>query len=84
MIYELTDKKTGSERICAKIVYSTENPLLQGKSEEEIKKQIDDQIKLINKDLPVYKYIREFTLTTDPLIKTTTGKIKRFEELKRL
>ena len=84
MIYETKDTKTGSERICAKIVYSPDNPLLKDKSLEQIHDEINEKIKTINKDLPVYKYIRDFSLTHEPLIKTTTGKIKRFEELKKL
>ena len=84
MIYEVKDKRTGNEKICAKIVYSNDNPLLDGKSKEDIFSQIDIQIKNINKNLPIYKYIRGFTLSTEPLIKTTTQKIKRFEELKKM
>ena len=34
--------------------------------------------------MPAYKYIREFTLTDKELIKTTTQKIKRFEEMKNV
>ena len=83
-IYEKIDKKTRSEKICAKIVYSKDNPLIEGKAKESIDEEISVAIKEINKNLPTYKYIRDFTLTTEPLIKTTTGKIKRFEELKRL
>ena len=32
--------------------------------------------------MPAYKYIREITITDKDLIKTTTQKIKRFEEIK--
>ena len=32
--------------------------------------------------MPAYKYIREISITDKPLIKTTTQKIKRFEEIK--
>ncbi len=32
--------------------------------------------------MPAYKYIREITLTDKDLIKTTTQKIKRLEEMK--
>ena len=38
----------------------------------------------INKQMPPYKYIRKIILTYDPLIKTTTLKIKRKEEIKKL
>lgn len=84
MVYENKEKKTGSEKICAKIVYSKDNPLSSDKSEDDIYREIDEEIKKINKTLPLYKYIREFTLTTEPLIKTTTQKIKRHEEMKKI
>ncbi len=78
MIYEAGD------RICAKIVYSKDNPAVNNMSENDIRTAIDKEIKNINKDLPIYKYIREFTLTNEPLIKTTTQKIKRHEEMKKI
>ena len=46
--------------------------------------EFEVELKNINKTLPIYKYIREFTLTTEPLIKTTTQKIKRHEEMRNL
>lgn len=78
MIYEKND------RICAKVVYSKDNPLVANKTENDIYNSINISIKDINKDLPIYKYIREFTLTDKPLIKTTTQKIKRHEEIKNI
>ena len=56
-------------------MYKTEN-------EEEIKEIIWNEIKKVNKTMPAYKYIREVSLTDKELIKTTTQKIKRFEEMK--
>jgi len=38
----------------------------------------------INKSMPAYKYIREIIVTDEPLIKTTTQKIKRHEEIKKI
>ena len=32
----------------------------------------------------VYKYIREIIVTDEPMIKTTTQKVKRFEEIKKI
>jgi long-chain acyl-CoA synthetase len=78
MVYEKDDK------ICAKIVYATDDSLSQALTKDEIYNKIDAQIKIINKDLPVYKYIREFFITDKPLIKTTTQKIKRHEEMKNI
>ena len=46
--------------------------------------QAGDKIKEVNKTMPAYKYIREIMITTEPLIKTTTAKIKRHEELAKI
>ena len=51
-------------------------------SEEELYNKIWSQIKDVNKTLPPYKYIKHMILTDKPLIKTTTQKIKRKEEIK--
>ena len=48
----------------------------------EIEKIIWEKIKEINKTLPTYKYIKHMILTNKELIKTTTKKIKRNEEMK--
>ncbi len=53
-------------------------------TDEEIRKAISDKIKEINKTMPNYKAIRGMTLTEEPLIKTTTNKIKREENLKAI
>ena len=42
------------------------------------------KVKEINKTMPPYKEIRGITLTKESLIKTTTGKIKRNENLKKV
>ena len=55
-----------------------------GKSEEEFEKTVWNQIKEINKKMPKYKYIKHMILTTEDFIKTTTAKIKRFEEIKKI
>lgn len=67
----------------AKIVYD----------KEKIKNYADDESKYydiilkdikseVNKQMPAYKYIRDIIITDTPLIKTTTLKIKRHEEIK--
>lgn len=50
--------------------------------EKEIYQVITKKVKEINKTMPPYKAIRGITLTEDPLIKTTTNKIKRQDNLK--
>lgn len=51
------------------------------KTDEEIYYAILSRIKEINKTMPKYKAIRGMILTEVPLIKTTTNKIKRQENL---
>ena len=73
-------------KICVKVVYDKdvikEEENLE--KEEEIKDFIWSKIKEINKTMPAYKYIRELTITQEELIKTTTQKVKRHEEMKRI
>ena len=52
--------------------------------EKEIEKVIWDEIKEINKTLPTYKYIKNLIVTKEEFIKTTTAKIKRHEEMKKI
>ena len=42
------------------------------------------ELKKINKTMPPYKYIRNVIITEEELIKTTTLKIKRHEEMKKI
>ena len=73
-------------KICAKIVYDKENmkEIYGIENEKEISDIIWSKIKEINKTMPSYKYIKEITITEEELIKTTTQKIKRHEEMKKI
>ena len=53
----------------------------EGKDEKEILNYFKEQIKLVNENLPRYKTLLGVNITTDSLIKTTTGKIKRDDNL---
>ena len=74
----------GDYKICSKIVYDKE--LVEGiygtADEEKLTELIWQEVKKVNKTMPAYKYIREISITDKELIKTTTQKIKRFEEIK--
>ena len=75
----------GDYKICAKIVYNKEviNEMFPNISKEDLHKKVWDDIKEnVNHKMPAYKYIREIILTDTPLIKTTTQKVKRHEDLK--
>lgn len=52
--------------------------------EDEIKAKFEDEIKEINKQMPNYKFVKDVYITTEPLIKTTTLKIKRIPELEKI
>lgn len=73
-------------KICVKVVYDKdvlkEEAKIEG--EDNIKEFIWQKIKEINKTMPAYKYIRELIITEEELIKTTTQKVKRHEEMKRV
>lgn len=74
-------------KICAKIVYNLEviQNMYPNKSKEEYHDIIWQDIRnKINKQMPAYKYIREIIVTNEPLIKTTTQKVKRDAEMKRI
>ncbi len=74
----------GDYKICAKIVYDKElaESTYGTTDEEKLKELIWQEVKKVNKTMPAYKYIREISITDKDLIKTTTQKIKRFEEIK--
>lgn len=90
MIYSILNKDAKDEsdiRIAARVVYDKDimKEMYNTEDEKEIYEIINNKIKEINKIMPLYKSIRGLTITQEPLfIKTTTGKIKRQENLKFL
>ena len=68
--------------VSLEVVYTED--AIKDKTEEELKKIIWDKVKEINKTLPQYKYIKNLIITNEPLIKTTTHKVKRKEELEKI
>lgn len=70
-------------KIFVKVVYNEEiaENVYKVKGEANIYKAINERIKEINASMPKYKAIRGLILTKEPLIKTTTNKIKREKNL---
>ena len=66
-------------KINVKIVFDREilKDVYGATTDEEIRKTLAGKIKTINTQMPKYKAIRGIILTEEPLIKTTTNKIKR-------
>ena len=83
LVYQREQSNTDT-MLCAKIVYDEQliKENLGEKSEKEYQEIIWKEIKEINKTLPIYKYIKKISITNKPLAKTTTQKVKRYEELK--
>ena len=83
MVFGMPEKDDENDvKIAVKVVYNkSEN---KDKTEEEIYEIIWEQIKKINKTLPKYKYIQKLILSDEELIKTTTKKVKRNEEMKKI
>lgn len=71
--------------VSAKIVYDKEymETKYNGKTEEELKEIIWHDIKEINKNLTTYKHIKYLIITDEPMVKTSTAKVKRYEEVKK-
>lgn len=84
-IFGKSNKKDKDDiKIYVKIVYDKDivKNAYKVETEQEIYNAINKRIKEINKTMPPYKAIRGVVLTETPLIKTTTSKIKRQEEIK--
>lgn len=77
----------GDTIICVKIVpdidkikEDKENNLIP---DEPVEKIIEKEVRDVNKNLVIYKHIKEISIQEEEFIKTTTKKIKRHEELKQ-
>ena len=82
-IYGMAQKGDKNDpMVSVKIVYTKD--ALKDRTEKELYDVLWNNIKEINKTLPPYKYIKNMILTDEPLIKTTTHKIKRKEELAKI
>jgi len=69
--------------LSAKIVYNKEyiENTYPNISKEDLEKKIWNDIKNINSNMATYKHIKKIIITDKEMIKTTTQKVKRFEEI---
>ncbi len=73
--------------VSTKIVYNEDyiKEKYNNIEEKELYEMIWKDIKeKVNKFLPNYKHIKKLIISNEPMIKTTTQKIKRFEEIKKI
>ena len=85
MVFGMPDEKDKTDvKLSVKVVYSKDmiKEKYSGKSEEEIHQIIWSEIKKLNTTFPRYKHIQYLIVTSEELIKTTTKKVKRQEEMK--
>ncbi len=83
MVYGEENKEDGETYLCALIVPNFEEIKKQfgeDVSDEKIKELMEENVKAVNKRNPLYKYIRKYEIRDKELIKTTTGKVKRYLE----
>lgn len=87
IVYGMPDNKDKNDiKLSIKIVYDKEvvEKKYPNTTQEELENIIWQKVKEINKTFPPYKYIKNMILTDKELIKTTTQKVKRNEEIKNL
>lgn len=76
----------GDLLLSVKIVYNKDYIEKEYKniSKEELEKIIWKDIKEINTTLTNYKHIKKLIITDEEMIKTTTAKVKRFQEIEKI
>lgn len=87
MVFGMPDAKDKEDvKVAVKIVYSKEvaKEKYKNASKEELRAIIWEQIKQLNTQFPRYKHIQKMLLSEEELIKTTTKKVKRQEEMKKI
>lgn len=77
-------RKDDNYLIAIKVVYSKDyfDSRSISSDEESVAAILKQDVVKINETLPQYKHIKHISLQTTAMTKTTTAKIKRFEELK--
>lgn len=89
MVFGESRHHDGNDRdlaVCAKIVYKPDYMKHHHNTEDpaEIEAIIKKDIDAINDTLPSYKQMLRVITTDEEMVKTTTGKVKRFVETKKL
>ena len=76
----------GDVKVCVKIVYDKQliKELYNIEGEDNIREFLWEKVKDVNRLMPKYKYVKEMIISEEELIKTTTLKIKRHEEMKKI
>ncbi len=87
MVFGMPNEENKDDvKLSVKIVYNKEivKEKYEDKTKEELYEIIWEQIKELNKSFPRYKHIQYLLMSEEELIKTTTKKVKRQEEMKKI
>lgn len=79
-----TREKHNELVLWTKIVYKPEYLEHEGVAFDELVQQVRKDLAKVNESLPKYKEIHHFLLTDEPMIKTTTQKVKRNLEIEKI
>lgn len=79
-----TREKHNELVLWTKIVYKPEYLEHEGVAFDELVQQVRKDLANVNESLPKYKEIHHFLLTDEPMIKTTTQKVKRNLEIEKI
>lgn len=80
------EEKDDDLMVSVKIVYNKDyvKQKYPDVPEEEFRSMVWQDIKQINTKLPKYKYMKKLVLTDEPMVKTTTQKVKRNIEIEKM
>ena len=87
MVFGMPDKNDKNDvKLSVKVVYDEEviKEKYNDKSDDELYDALWNEIKEINTTFPRYKHIKNLITSHEELIKTTTKKVKRHEELEKI
>lgn len=79
-----TREKHNELVLWVKIVYDAKYLEANNMTLEDLERQVEEDLEKINNRMPSFKAINHFFLSQEPMIKTTTGKIKRNLEIARI
>lgn len=85
MVFGMPEKENKNDvTVSVKIVYDADTikEKYSDKTEDELHNIVWDKIKEVNTSFPNYKHIKKLITSHEELIKTTTKKVKRQEEMK--
>lgn len=86
LVWGKYDNDTGETFVCAQIIPNLDAIYQKLKiistSKDDLGKIMAEVVKNVNRQMPLYKHINDFTIREIEFMKTTTQKIKRYIEIK--